>query len=207
MTTQQTSSRAVNAAIRTVRTTGEKYNKAVQTAIILVIQHADTYGDCTGAARLLEAMPRSNRRSLVIAHFAEYSPINVRKDKDGNGFTASLRKADDTKYRPFNVEGVTANNWWERKEAETLPDVITYQTIVDDFDKFCESEKRKGDKVRAEADAMDEGPAKDNRMADAHAIYDFVADLRKAFKSAAKTPRLVADNTDNTDDSGEKAAA
>jgi hypothetical protein len=203
MTTVQTSSRQVNGAIKAVRTSADKYNKNVQTAIELIIAHADLYGDCTGAGRLLEAMPRSNRRSLVISHFADYSPINVRKGKEGEGFTATLRKQDDTKYKPFNLEGVKANLWHMRPEAQTLPDTVTYQTVIDDFDKFCQAEHRKGEKVKAEADAMDDGPTKANRMADANAIFDFVADLRKAFKAAAKAPRLVSDNTD-TD---EQAAA
>lgn len=203
MTTVQTSSRAVNTAIKSVRVSADKYNANVQNAIELIIAHADSYGDCTGAGRLLEAMPRSNRRSLVISHFADYSPINVRKAKEGEGFTATLRKPDDSRYKAFDLEGVKANLWHLRPEAERLPDVVTYQTVVDDFDKFCEAEKRKGDKVKAEADTMADGPEKIRRMETANDIFDFVADLRKAFKTASNRPKLVADNSD----AGEVAAA
>ena len=123
--TIKTSSQAVNRAIKAVKATGDKYNQSVQTAIVLVVRHANDYGDCTGAARLLDAMPRSNRRQLVVDHFAQYSPINVTKDSKTGGFKATLRKPfydkaetkPDENYRPFNIDGVKANNWWERPEA------------------------------------------------------------------------------------------
>lgn len=139
MTTEKTSSRAINGLIRQVGTAANRYNALVQTAIVAIIVHANDYGDCTGAARLLEAMPRSNRRSLAIAHFKDYSPINVAKDKNGN-FMANLDKGNkDREPRPFDIDGVRANNWFERPEAEKLEDVVTFESSREALNKFLGS--------------------------------------------------------------------
>lgn len=203
--TEKSSSTAVNAAIKAVTKTAGAYNAAVQNAIVLIIRHSDTYRDCTGAARLLAAMPRSNRRSLVIAHFAQFSPINVRKD--GEEFKASLRKEDDTKYRKHDPEGAAANNWWERPEAGSLPDVIDLNAIKGDFDNFIKRELAKADKVTAEAEAMPEGAARINRLNDAADIRTFVTRIRDMVHVASK-PGTPAANVDTpaTDEPVKQAA-
>jgi hypothetical protein len=149
--TVKTSSNAVNRAIKTVKTVSGKYNQAVQDAIVLIIRHANDYGDCTGAARLLDAMPRSNRRQLVVDHFAQYSPINVTKKNDK--FSATLRKPyydkaetkPDNNYRPFDIDGVKSNNWWERPEAERLADVVSYDTLHKSIMAMLDSKLKKAD--------------------------------------------------------------
>ena len=155
----KTSSANINKLIKAVRVSADKYNNIVQEAIVAIVIHANDYRDCTGAARLLEAMPRSNRRQLVVDHFAQYSPINVMRDKDGN-FKASLRKPfhdkEETKpnkaYNPFNIDGVRANKWFERPEAERLPDVISYDSIRSGILKMLESNLKKADECTNEND-------------------------------------------------------
>ncbi len=155
----KTSSANINAIIKKVKATGDKYNTLVQSAIVAIVIHAKDYGDCTGAARLVAAMPRSNRRQLVVDHFSQYSPINVTKDKAG-AFNASLRKPfmdkDETKpnkhYNDYNIDGVRANNWFERPEAERIPDVITYESMHANLLKMLESQIKKADKEIANDD-------------------------------------------------------
>jgi hypothetical protein len=154
----KTSSNAINKLIKAVKTTGDKYNVTVQEAVVAIIRHANDYGDCTGAARLVDAMPRSNRRQLVVDHFAQYSPINV--VKKGDAFSASLRKPyfdkEETKpnkaYNPFNIEGVKANNWWERAGAERLPDVVNYDNLRSKLLSFFESQLKKADTIENDND-------------------------------------------------------
>lgn len=202
--TEQTSSRAVNAAIKAVSKTAGAYNAAVQTAIVLIIRHAATFGDCTGAERLMNAMPRSNRRSLVIAHFADFSPISVRKD--GEIFKANFRKESDTKFKKFNPEGAEALNWWERPEAAKLPDVINLMAVRDDFDKFIERERNKAKKVRDEVkDLADDDATKVNRLRDADEIEAFVNRIVAAVKSAVE-PVTNASNGDAGVPAVQKAA-
>lgn len=145
----KTSSRKVNGLIQQVKTSANRYNGLVQAAIVAIIVHAKDYGDCTGAARLLEAMPRSNRRSLAIAHFTQFSPIAVQKGKDKK-FSAHFRKPEAKDYNAFNIDGVRANNWWERPESEKLEDVVTFESSREALNKFLGSLETKADKASNE---------------------------------------------------------
>lgn len=142
----KTSSRKVNGLIQQVKTSANRYNGLVQAAIVAIIVHANDYGDCTGAARLLEAMPQSNRRSLAIAHFTQFSPIAVQKGKDKK-FSAHFRKPEAKDYNAFDIDGVRANNWWERPEAEKLEDVVTFESSREALNKFLGSLETKADKA------------------------------------------------------------
>jgi hypothetical protein len=145
-TQEKTSSRQVNALIKSVRTYGDKYNNVVQSAIVAIITHADAYGDCTGAGRLVDAMPNSNRRTLVINHFTDYSPIQVSKSPKTGLFMAKNREPEAKNYNKFDVEGAKANNWFEREEAAKLPDVITFDSSRESLNKFLEAQIKKADK-------------------------------------------------------------
>lgn len=136
-TAEKTSSRNVNRIIGNVKRSAGAYNNHVQEAICAIIEHAKTFGDCTGAGRLLDAMPKSNRRQLAIDHFQEHSPIAVRLDNKTKVYRASYRKEDDKRYNKFNLAGARATNWWERnKEAEEKP-LLTMTDIYGEFDKFA----------------------------------------------------------------------
>lgn len=148
----KTSSQEINKLIKSVKTYGDKYNNTVQAAIVAIVRHAKDYGDCTGAARLVAAMPRSNRRQLVIDHFTQYSPISVsREGKTGDNFKASLRKPENKLFNDFDIDGVKANNWFERPEAERLQDVINFDTIRSQMLAYFESLLKKADKCEDES--------------------------------------------------------
>jgi hypothetical protein len=151
----KTSSQQINKLIKAVKTYGDKYNATVQQAIVAVIIHANDYGDCTGAARLVDAMPRSNRRQLVIDHFGDYSPISVSKDKQTGLFKATLRKPESKAFNAFNIDGVKANNWFERPEAERIPDVVTFSSIREKMLAQFESLLKKAEDIENQADKDD----------------------------------------------------
>ena len=181
--TVKTSSANINKLIKAVKVSADKYNGLVQDAIVAIVIHANSYQDCTGAARLLDAMPRSNRRQLVVDHFSQYSPINVQRDSDGN-FKATLRKPfydkAETKpneaYRDYNIDGVRANRWFERPEAERIPDVVDYSTMHGKLMTFLESQLKKADKCANENDKM---KAKNLIVAVRSAASAFNADTTK----------------------------
>ncbi len=143
---QKTSSVAINKAIGLVKTSFAAAGTRVQDAMILVVQHAMTYGDATGAARLVDAMPKSARRNLVINHFADYSPINVSKTKEGP-MNATLRKVGTDKYVDWNLDGLKANRWDERAEVEKEPDMITLDGAKDAIYKLLNSLETKAKKA------------------------------------------------------------
>jgi hypothetical protein len=147
ITEQQTSSRQINGLIKRVRTSGDKYNNLVQEAIVAIIRHANDYGDCTGAARLVDAMPKSNRRTLVIDHFGDYSPIRVSKDAKTGAHNAGLRKPENKAFKAFDIDGAKANNWWERasKDGSGASAPKTLKDYYDAFERQLERYKKEAD--------------------------------------------------------------
>lgn len=136
-TAEKTSSQNVNRIIGNVKRSAGAYNGHVQEAICAIIEHAKTFGDCTGAGRLLAAMPKSNRRQLAIDHFEQYSPIAVRLDSKTKQYRASYRKEDDKRYNKFDLDGVRANNWWERNKVVEERELLGMADIYGEFDKFA----------------------------------------------------------------------
>jgi hypothetical protein len=110
----------INSNIKLIAGNYAKVNALVQTTAVAIIEHSMQHGDCTPALRLVQAMPKSARRGLLINWFAKYSPIgmNVNSGKVG------LHRPEAKLYRPYDLEGAKANNWFEGAEAnnENLPD-------------------------------------------------------------------------------------
>ena len=139
---QATSSAAINQTIKKVQTAFGKVNDLVQDAAVAIIVHASLYGDCTGAARLLDAMPKSSRRGLVQTFFTRYSPISVVLDTKTKKMKARLRDTDSKAYNKFDVDGARANKWYESPEAEKEPEVLTMEDLKTSFDRFIARMKK-----------------------------------------------------------------
>ncbi len=141
---EKTSSVAVNKAIKNVKESFNKSADLVQKAMIMVVEHAMAYGDCTGAGRLVDAMPKSARRALVINHFADYSPILIRKVKDSELMNSTLGGKDaNGNQKPWNLEGLKANRWDQRAEVHNEPDILTFDTAKDNVFKMLNSLEKK----------------------------------------------------------------
>lgn len=169
-----TSSKAINSSIARIKTSFGKVNELVQDAIVQIMTHASLYGDCTGAARLLDAMPKSSRRGLVQIHFGRYSPINVHLDTKSKKMKASLRKDDSKSYNPFNIEAAKANKWYESVEADKEPEVLTLEDFKTKAERFIAQMK----KMAADTEHVAE--------ADRKVVSDTVAklgDMLKVFES------------------------
>ena len=109
-----TSNAAINTTIKAIKSATTKVRALIQTGIVQCIEHGKTFGDVTGAARLVDAIPQEMRRAEVVKHFSDYSPIRIVTQGRGKPMKASLRKQDDQGYNDWNVEGVKANPWYER---------------------------------------------------------------------------------------------
>lgn len=156
--TYRASSKAINAKIKSIATTGKKFNDLVHETMVMVAKHALTIGpdgimigDVTGAARLVDAMPMSNRRSLVIDHFAQYTPIKVVKDAKSGAMRASLRKPEEKGYVDWNIEGLELNRWDERPEVQNEPDILTYGAAKEAIFKLLQSLEKKSEKSNEES--------------------------------------------------------
>lgn len=116
LSAEATSSKAINDGIKLVVTNYQKANEHVQNVGLMILNHSKEFGDCTGAARLVAAMPASARRAMVIDWFTKYSPISI--SKDGDGFKASYRQKTDKLYHEFDLDGAKANPWYDAKKKD-----------------------------------------------------------------------------------------
>lgn len=170
---ESTSSKRVNAAIALVATSAGAFIGAVQTAAITVLQHAEAFGDCTGAARLMDAMPKSTRRALLQTFFQRYSPISVIV-KDGKAL-AKFRKDDNKDFNIFNVEGAKANPWHSIPEADKEPELKTAEDFKAGLDRFLTYWKK----------VTDAGDTTKVNERDLPAIKQMVANLQAANVNSA----------------------
>lgn len=146
--------REINAGIKRVQRSSAALNTLIQSIAVGCIIHAQATGDCTPALRLVQAMPKSHRRGLLVTYFSRYSPIgmNVTSNKCG------LHKVGSKAYNAFNVDGARANNWYESPEAakEDLPDTTleTARNVVYGTIKRLQKRLDDGDVVEADAPAI-----------------------------------------------------
>lgn len=110
--------KGMDEGIKWVRTTGQKFDQYVHLIAVAIVSHAKDSGDCSRALRLVEAMPRSARRAALIRWFTAFSPISVTFHNDVKKRRVGLRKPDMKNFNEFNIEGATANPYYEWDKSE-----------------------------------------------------------------------------------------
>lgn len=107
---------------------GVELNELIQKVAVAIVLHASVHGDCTRALKLVQAMPKSFRRNLLITWFATYSPIGMNLSTGKCG----LHRETSKLYRPFDVDGAKITPWYNQPQAAeedaldtTLEDVKT----------------------------------------------------------------------------------
>ena len=172
MTNEQTSSAAINERIKSVSVNYRKADADVHEIGMMILKHSSEFGDCTGAGRLIAAMPNSSRRGMVVDWFGLYSPINITK-VDGS-FTAKYRQPSDKKFNNFNLDAAAANPWFEAKtkdkELEKALDLSSARGAIYGIIKKLEGQ-------RDQKNEAGEFVVNDNER---NAIDNMLVDVRKA---------------------------
>jgi len=168
--------KAIDSNIKRISSNAQKLNELIHTTGVAIIAHAAACGDCTRALKLVQAMPKSHRRGLLINWFAKYSPIgmNVTSGKVG------LHKPEAKLYKPFDVDGAKANPFYEGEEAEKedLPD-----TTLEAANKMIFAVASKLQK------ALDNGTVAAN---DRDAVVERIADLKRIGAAAVVAQKAAA---------------
>jgi hypothetical protein len=154
--TEQTSNRAIAGVVRRIGTAGKAFNETVQEGAMMVLSHVAQFRDCTGAARIIDAMPKTTRRSLLQKWFATHGGIII-TSKDGK-VNASLAKDGNKNYKLSpDIEAARANPWYEVPESEkgnadlyTLEDfnesvnrmIVRVQNMIDRTEKNANDGQR-----------------------------------------------------------------
>jgi hypothetical protein len=149
--TEQTSNKAINAKISAIRQTGAKLNDAIHETGLLVMQHSLAFNDCTGAARLIDALPMTHRRALLIRWFEMFSPIIVEKKK--GVMNAHLARDGSPKHKKYDIDGARATRFDALPEVQNEPGLFTIEDLNEAIDRLVKRAERllKDNRV-AEAD-------------------------------------------------------
>lgn len=164
---KQTSLSAINKAIKGIERSAQKLNEAIHNTALMCFQHVRDYGDASPAARLVDALPMSHRRSLVINWFAQFSPIVIGKDAKTERMKAHLRGTADERNKLWMIDEAKATPFWALPEAQREPDVPSYTGIHNNIVAMIDRNLTKADSI---PDENEKKKAKDEIMALAKAI-------------------------------------
>lgn len=161
-----TSNKAIKSRCRTIRQSAKRFNDYVHETGLMVMRHTIAYGDCTAAAWLMDALPKSIKREALQQWFEKFSPIAVHLDKQGH-MKAHLRKPESKQYNDWDIDAAAANPWYTMEKAlKEDAALLGYEQFMADFSKYVE---------RMETNAKDE---KKTKPEDSATILKFVAKLR-----------------------------
>lgn len=112
-----------------------KANENIHNIGIRCMEHCQNYGGVNEtAAALVDAMPLSHRRELLIRWFADFSPIVVAKDATTGKMRGHLKGVHAE--RVWNIEPAKATPFYAMPGATVEPNVPTYESIHDNIVAF-----------------------------------------------------------------------
>jgi hypothetical protein len=126
--------------IKAVAGSAVKLNDLIHNTAMQAAEHAKEYGDTNFCASLVDAMPMSHRRSLLISWFEAFSPIRVAKNNKSGLMKAHLAgKAEERdemwqldlgRETPFYSDAFTGG------ATAQEPDVPTLESITNNVVSF-----------------------------------------------------------------------
>ena len=144
---KQTSLAAINKMITSIARSAQKLNESIHNAGLMVMQHAKDFGDTSPAARLVDALPMSHRRSLLINWFGQFSPIVVGKDAKTEKMKAHLKGTADERNKLWMLDEAKATPFWALPEAQREPDVPSYNGIHNNIVSMIDRNLTKADSI------------------------------------------------------------
>lgn len=110
---------AIKSAIKSIRTTGAKFDALVQSTGLDILAHIDAHGDVSLANELFAAMPKGSRTASLAGWLMAYGKLraNTGKDKAINPFRFDGNKTTD-------LESASATHWATFGKPEQEPDQV-----------------------------------------------------------------------------------
>jgi hypothetical protein len=144
---KNTSLKAINARIKSIAGTAAQLNNTIHNTAVACAEHALAYGDTDQCARLLDALPTSHRRSLLISWFEGFTAIGLGKNAKSGLMKAHLRGKAEERDAMWNIEAGKATPFYAMPEAENEPDVPTLASINSNVIAFIKRMNDKADKI------------------------------------------------------------
>lgn len=149
---KQTSLTAINKLISGIARSAVKLNDTIHNTALMCFQHAKDYGDTSPAARLVDALPMSHRRSLVINWFDQFSPIKIGKDGKTGKMKAHLKGTAEERDKLWMLPEAKATPFFAMPDAEREPDVPTYAGLHNNVISFLDRSNKRAELIENEDD-------------------------------------------------------
>ncbi len=150
--------------IKQIVTNATKLNMLIHSTAMLVIEHAKEHGDCTRALTLVNAMPASMRRTMLVLWFDKFTPIRVVLSNDKVGILKPAAKG----YVEWDIDTARETPFFQL--AEENPEAGVF-----DFDKLVALVSRLGKTIDKK---IEDGKVKDEDVASAKAMSIAISGLR-----------------------------
>jgi hypothetical protein len=151
----------IDALIRGIGQRSVSFRNAVQTAAVLVVEHAKDSNDCSRALSLVAAVGMASDRVKLIQWFGLVSPINVTFTSDVTKRRVGLRKSDSKAYNAFNIDKAKSLNYWEvGKSDDDMTEELTSGAVNTLILKLVKKLRREMDEGHVAANDKDAVEAK-----------------------------------------------
>lgn len=143
-TTSLTPTRAdIRKEIKTLQKNIGTLRERVQKIIVMIVEHALSLGSDgkpIGDVSLFNEFLTCEglgivRRKLIIDHVSAYTPIVI--EPKGGSFNARIAKQGPN-FKPFDVDGLRDNKWYNSKAVEQDPELLTFENIAADMQKLAD---------------------------------------------------------------------
>lgn len=152
--------------IRTIGTNADKLNMLIYSTAMLVVEHAKEHGDCTRAQSLVNAMPASMRRTMLVLWFSTFTPIVVKADNAA--WNAKMHKEGTKLFVPFDLEAARETPFFTLAKQNPEPKILDFAGLV----KLVEA---LGKRIEGR---IERGEVKDEDKDSARAIADRINALK-----------------------------
>ncbi len=167
----------IDDGINGLRSSRKHYVAKTQELALAIMRHAKDHGDCSRALKLVLVCGK-REQSLMINYFTAFSPINVVIGKEAKDNKCNLRKSDNKKYTPFDIDGAEAVHWLDFAKPKQPPKAYSLTSFREDMQKLI----KRYEKLIKDGQADDA----DDIAADIAAFRTTAADRGKALKTPVR---------------------
>jgi hypothetical protein len=114
--------------IKAITTNAAKLNVMIHDTAVLIAEHALAHGDCTPAQGLVNAMPASMRRTMLVMWFDKFTPIVVKADNPA--WNSKMHKEGSKLFVPFDIEAGRATPFYELAEQNPEGKTLDFAALV-----------------------------------------------------------------------------
>lgn len=122
--------KAIDAGIRKLRGLSANVNNLIQGLAVAILQHDKDHGDCSRALDLVNAIPNSFRRDMLVRWFAYYGNIgmDVKSGKPAKHIAKDAKAYRDVPYDK-RLNEAKVNPWFDEASVPGQPPLVLPITL------------------------------------------------------------------------------